>query len=294
MVEHNQSANNPTNGGYNNAYKFNGKELDDATGMYYYGARYYDPRISIFVSVDPLAEKTMTPYQYVTNNPVNAIDPNGKHGIRIVDRENKTITVKANYYVQTQARASDYNGGSSPGYSQTGIDILNREVNAAFNSAAMVISEGEYKGYSVNFDLQFIDGGSVENAMQLARTDMYEYNGQSYNIGNSYSRWDDTEPKFRESVNGDKASHVGGYVEKNQFLTMNVKSEGSVRTNKKIWHELLHTFGRKDHPRDKKGTMNYPPGYFSQDDVNFFGNEGIHKSDLAPAARENRILPIVE
>ncbi len=46
--------------------------------MYYYGARYYDPRISIFVSVDPLAEETMTPYQYVTNNPVNMIDPDGR------------------------------------------------------------------------------------------------------------------------------------------------------------------------------------------------------------------------
>lgn len=43
--------------------------------MYYYGARYYDPRISIFVSVDPLAEQTMTPYQYVHNNPIMLIDP---------------------------------------------------------------------------------------------------------------------------------------------------------------------------------------------------------------------------
>src|SRR5690554_4316326 len=45
--------------------------------MYYYGARYYDPRISIFVSVDPLAERTMTPYQYVHNNPIMFTDPTG-------------------------------------------------------------------------------------------------------------------------------------------------------------------------------------------------------------------------
>src|SRR5690606_33966065 len=71
MVEHNQSQY------YGNQYKFNGKELDAATGMYYYGARYYDPRLSIFISVDPLAEKTMTPYQYVSNNPIMRIDPTG-------------------------------------------------------------------------------------------------------------------------------------------------------------------------------------------------------------------------
>ena len=53
--------------------------MDRETGMYYYGARYYDPRISIFVSVDPLAEKypNYTPYHYVHQNPINMIDPTG-------------------------------------------------------------------------------------------------------------------------------------------------------------------------------------------------------------------------
>ncbi|WP_430614141.1 RHS repeat-associated core domain-containing protein [Flavobacterium sp. JP2137] len=55
------------------------KELDKEMGMYYYGARYYDPKTSIFVSVDPLAEQFpgWTPYHYVHNNPINLIDPTG-------------------------------------------------------------------------------------------------------------------------------------------------------------------------------------------------------------------------
>jgi len=83
MVEHNQSkyykVPYPTTntGSYDNKWKFNGKELDDATGMYYYGARYYDPRLSIFISVDQMVENTMTPYQYVSNNPIMRIDPTG-------------------------------------------------------------------------------------------------------------------------------------------------------------------------------------------------------------------------
>ena len=41
---------------YKTPYKFNGKELDEETGLYYYGARYYDPRISVWLSVDQLYE----------------------------------------------------------------------------------------------------------------------------------------------------------------------------------------------------------------------------------------------
>ena len=59
---------------------FNGKELDDNTGLYYYGARYYDPRISVWHGVDPLADKypAWTPYNYTLNNPVRLIDPDGR------------------------------------------------------------------------------------------------------------------------------------------------------------------------------------------------------------------------
>src|SRR5690606_38134047 len=51
--------------------------MDKETGMYYYGARYYDPRISIFISVDPLAEQTMESYLYTGNNPIMFTDPTG-------------------------------------------------------------------------------------------------------------------------------------------------------------------------------------------------------------------------
>lgn len=38
-------------------YLFNGKELDSETGLYYYGARYYDPKTSLWLNVDPLAKE---------------------------------------------------------------------------------------------------------------------------------------------------------------------------------------------------------------------------------------------
>ncbi|WP_305039221.1 SpvB/TcaC N-terminal domain-containing protein [Flavobacterium sp. SM15] len=69
-----------TNSSYNNIYKFNGKELDEETGLYYYGARYYNPKWSFWLSVDPLAEKypNIGAYVYCAQNPINLIDPDGR------------------------------------------------------------------------------------------------------------------------------------------------------------------------------------------------------------------------
>ena len=61
-------------------YKFNGKDLDEETGLYYYGARYLNPMASIWYGVDPLAEKftAMGGYVYTLCNPVKFIDLKGK------------------------------------------------------------------------------------------------------------------------------------------------------------------------------------------------------------------------
>jgi len=54
------------------------------TGHYCYGARYYDPKVSVWLSVDPEAARDphMTPYHFVYNNPVMFVDPNGLHGYK--------------------------------------------------------------------------------------------------------------------------------------------------------------------------------------------------------------------
>ena len=61
-------------------YKFNGKQFDEETGLYYYGARYMNPMASIWYGVDPLAEKypTVGGYVYTLCNPVRFIDLKGK------------------------------------------------------------------------------------------------------------------------------------------------------------------------------------------------------------------------
>ncbi|MDH3976847.1 MAG: hypothetical protein OEV42_21510, partial [Deltaproteobacteria bacterium] len=80
-------------------YKFTGKELDPETGMYYFGARYYEPRISVWVSADPVLSRylpedgtnalgligmggvynavNLSLYAYTHQNPIKLVDPDG-------------------------------------------------------------------------------------------------------------------------------------------------------------------------------------------------------------------------
>jgi len=81
-------------------YRFTGKELDRETGLYYYGARYLDPKRSRWLSSDPAGAELMNPmgrnqegelvpkedysliestnwYTYTSNNPVKYVDPTG-------------------------------------------------------------------------------------------------------------------------------------------------------------------------------------------------------------------------
>ena len=67
------------NNKWNTPYLFNAKEFDEETGLYYYGARYYDPRLSLWMSTDPLQENypNVSSYTYCHENPLNMIDPDG-------------------------------------------------------------------------------------------------------------------------------------------------------------------------------------------------------------------------
>jgi RHS repeat-associated protein len=68
-------------------FSFTGKELD--SDLYYFNARYHDPELGRFTSVDPVSSEPA--YSYVGNNPLNMVDPDGRLRIEGVSGQTTNI-----------------------------------------------------------------------------------------------------------------------------------------------------------------------------------------------------------
>ncbi|MDY3538318.1 hypothetical protein PG275_09925 [Riemerella anatipestifer] len=133
-------------------YLFNGKELDSETGLYYYGARYYDPRVSLWLNVDPLVSEpnflsvlgeediiedngggifnpdNLSVYSYSHDNPVMLSDPDGRCPTCLVGA---IVGAATDYGIQV---ASNYISG------KRGVDAWTD--NISLSSIALSAAEG--------------------------------------------------------------------------------------------------------------------------------------------------------
>ena len=103
--------------GTENLYKFTGKEEQQETEWYDFGARMYDPALARWQVVDPLAEKyySSSPYNYVDGNPISRIDPNGmdweqtEGGFTTTDKKDIARVLEG---MKAMSASKEGNGGS--------------------------------------------------------------------------------------------------------------------------------------------------------------------------------------
>ena len=121
-------------------YKFNGKEFDEETGLYYYGARYMNPRTSLWYGVEPMAEKYVSVGGdvYCAGNPVKFVDFNGKEwGIK-TNEKGETV-IFANIELQIN------------GMDEHTMNLYKEAVNKEFNRMVSEASSNKIKG-EINFN----------------------------------------------------------------------------------------------------------------------------------------------
>jgi RHS repeat-associated protein len=152
-------------------YRYSGKERDDTTGLYYYGARYYAPWLGRWMSCDPkgMEGSKFNMYWYTSGNPINRIDPDGQK-----DKNNNSLSdydVKKNgVYNSVTFKGENtvlHEGAIKAGFSNWK-EALNKGI--FINSkGGKVLSNKEIKGwFSETGEWKKVEGASLKDVTLLS------------------------------------------------------------------------------------------------------------------------------
>ena len=88
--------------GYDERYKFTGKERDAETGYDFFGARYLAQQLGIWTSPDPLLDKYIfaSPYMYCNGNPIKYMDSDGRDFDEANEKIAQRIEAKCNRLIK--------------------------------------------------------------------------------------------------------------------------------------------------------------------------------------------------
>lgn len=248
---------------WNTLYLFNAKEFDEETGMYYYGARYYDPRLSLWMSTDPMQEKYshINTYCYAFNNPLNFVDLHGMEGVKY-ESDNGDKIIECNVVVLVEEKKKIPSNATPK--ERAKLERKNEKIERNNQARVQEIREklNEVYGDAKNSNGEIVQ--FIFNVMPLEIADPKLRKVQrATQIGYEFGLEADMNPNegrlaFQNALavvisqagaGSAKGSASGSLVKLNDMEAMTIS------------HEVGHTFGLKDnYPLSTGGIMDYPPG----------------------------------
>ena len=223
-------------GEYNTPHRFNAKELDVETGNYYYGARYYNPRVSVWLSVDPHAHRypSLSGYSAFANNPINIIDPDGRDIIPVHGTwsNNKTWGNLSGITKASNNLFKDNRLGASYGWS--GDNFIGARTDAAIGLIDHVRTQMKSKDFNGEITLVgHSHGGNVSIEALNMMAEMKEFDGVKLNLLTINTPVRD-DYQLSEKASG-RVSHVNVYDEMDP-----VQSKGG----DSFWNKLFGTYAK--------------------------------------------------
>ncbi len=261
-----------------------GKEKDSETGYYYFGARYYNPDLSLWLSVDPMSDKypSLSPYNYCAWNPMKIVDPDGEDIYRL-----DISTGSLKLYQKTKDKTDQIIAGS---YSGIGRARTFKETRSLTFSKGIL--DGQ-KGKDYSKTGFTSTGGKQEAAIDVAKFISFnsniELSGAGYTDGNKAEAqifgWSNN--TYNQSDNPGKYSAPDNSKEIFHFHTHPGKADGT------MGHGIP---GKADLAHAKKMSSSYGENNFyiisRKDGVTQYNQigvipSGIHESYIPKSLRKH-------
>lgn len=149
---------------------FTGKEKDDETQLDYFGARYLDPMLGMWTSVDPMRQH-FSPYTYGNNNPIARIDPDGNADLRMAVFYNRDQNGKALPPNLKQDVDRALSGALNPRYDTYEVKYFGE--NASAEEISNFINGGDFGAIAMHGEID-ADGIFIAHDMDGNYIDAYD------------------------------------------------------------------------------------------------------------------------